>query len=91
MFNNPRTLIILLIIVVLLFGASKLPGLARNLGRSARILKAEAEGLSEDGKKSDAAPDTTVAESSSIEGSASNDSPRNSIDDDTRDSQPKQQ
>lgn len=38
-------LLIVLGIVVLLFGATKLPLLAKNLGSSARILKSELRGL----------------------------------------------
>jgi sec-independent protein translocase protein TatA len=41
--------IILLVIILLLFGAPKLPGLAKSLGQSFKILKAEA--------KSDKQPD----------------------------------
>lgn len=40
--------IILLLIVVLLFGAKRLPDTARGLGRSLRILKAETKGLRDD-------------------------------------------
>ncbi|MFI6638483.1 twin-arginine translocase TatA/TatE family subunit [Streptomyces sp. NPDC050504] len=36
---------ILLIVVVLVFGAKKLPELARSMGKSARILKSEAEAM----------------------------------------------
>lgn len=43
-FNGP-TIAILVILAILLFGAKKLPDLARSLGRSARILKAESKGL----------------------------------------------
>ncbi|HEY8480863.1 MAG TPA: twin-arginine translocase TatA/TatE family subunit [Spirillospora sp.] len=41
-------ILIILGVVLLLFGSSKLPALARSLGRSARILKAETKGLHED-------------------------------------------
>ena len=38
---NGPTLVVILIIVLLLFGAPKLPGLAKSLGQSMRILKKE--------------------------------------------------
>jgi sec-independent protein translocase protein TatA len=44
--------LILLLIVLLLFGARRLPDMARGLGRSLRIFKAETKGLMND----DAAP-----------------------------------
>ena len=47
LFEKPAFLILILI-VLLLFGAKRLPDLARGLGRSARILKAETEGLRTD-------------------------------------------
>ncbi|QXJ19878.1 Sec-independent protein translocase subunit TatA [Actinomadura graeca] len=51
---------IILVVVLLLFGSAKLPQLARSLGKSARILKAETKGLHDDddadgGKKSESA------------------------------------
>lgn len=45
--GTPEILIIALV-VVLLFGATKLPQMARSLGQSARVFKAEARGLKED-------------------------------------------
>ncbi|WP_116248605.1 Sec-independent protein translocase subunit TatA [Nocardiopsis sp. FIRDI 009] len=42
---NGPTIAILVILALLLFGAKKLPDLARSVGRSARILKAESKGL----------------------------------------------
>lgn len=41
-------LILLLVVLVLLFGASKLPTAARSIGQSLRIFKAETKGLRAD-------------------------------------------
>jgi sec-independent protein translocase protein TatA len=46
---EPWHLIVVLVVVVLLFGSKKLPDLARGLGKSMRILKAETKALQEDG------------------------------------------
>ena len=48
-FGAPEILLILLV-VLLLFGAKKLPETARGLGRSMRIFKAETKGLKDDDK-----------------------------------------
>ena len=44
---------IILLILVLLFGAKKLPELARGSGRALRIFKAETKGLIDDDEDSD--------------------------------------
>ncbi|SFC47800.1 sec-independent protein translocase protein TatA [Nocardioides terrae] len=41
-------LVLILLVVVLLFGATKLPELARGSGRALRIFKAETKGLMDD-------------------------------------------
>jgi sec-independent protein translocase protein TatA len=41
-------LLIIFAVIVLLFGASKLPDLARGSGRALRIFKAETKGLGDD-------------------------------------------
>ena len=46
-------LLIVLAIVILIFGASKLPELARGSGRALRIFKAETKGLADDDKSDD--------------------------------------
>jgi sec-independent protein translocase protein TatA len=40
--------LIILLVIVILFGSAKLPSLARSLGKSMRILKAETKGLRDD-------------------------------------------
>ncbi|MGM7665908.1 twin-arginine translocase TatA/TatE family subunit [Microbacterium sp. A93] len=47
LFAGPH-LWIILIIIVLLFGAAKLPALAKSLGQSARLFKGEMKALKED-------------------------------------------
>ena len=47
-------IILILLVLVLLFGAKKLPDLSRSMGRSLRIFKSETKGLRDDDK--DAAP-----------------------------------
>jgi sec-independent protein translocase protein TatA len=45
---GPPEIILILLVVVLLFGAKKLPETARGLGRSLRIFKAETKSMKED-------------------------------------------
>ncbi len=44
-------LLIIIAIVLLLFGAPKLPGLARSLGQSMRIFKSEVKQMKDDDKE----------------------------------------
>ncbi|AZP16568.1 preprotein translocase subunit TatA [Streptomyces antibioticus] len=43
-------IILILVVIILLFGAKKLPDMARSLGKSARILKSEAKAMKDEGK-----------------------------------------
>lgn len=45
---EPWHLILVLLVVVLLFGSKKLPEIARGLGKSMRILKAETKAMRDD-------------------------------------------
>jgi len=47
---GPLEIVLIFILVMVLFGAKRLPDAARGLGRSLRIFKAETKGLAEDGK-----------------------------------------
>jgi sec-independent protein translocase protein TatA len=57
--------LIIIAALMLLFGASRLPQMARSLGQSARILRAETRGLSDDKDKE--RKNTATAEPQSIE------------------------
>ena len=45
---RPWHIIVLVVVLILLFGAKRLPDAARSLGRSLRIIKAETKGLVDD-------------------------------------------
>ncbi|GHH75441.1 Sec-independent protein translocase protein TatA [Streptomyces sulfonofaciens] len=57
-------IILILVVIVLLFGAKKLPDMARSLGKSARILKSEAKAMKSDGATPTAPADPPAADSS---------------------------
>ena len=64
LFAGPH-LWILLIVILLLFGAAKLPALAKSMGQSARIFKGEMKAMKDDAARTDsaAAEPTTVKDS----------------------------
>lgn len=49
--DNPMLLIVLVLIIVLVFGANRLPGAARSLGRSLRIFKSEVRQMNDETPK----------------------------------------
>ena len=48
LFDSPWKIAIIAILLIVLYGSKKLPGAARSLGQSMRILKREVQGLHED-------------------------------------------
>jgi len=54
---GPTEILLVLLVLVLLFGAKKLPELARGSGRALRIFKSETRGLLDD-EPADTAPST---------------------------------
>ncbi|MFJ5224676.1 Sec-independent protein translocase subunit TatA [Streptomyces sp. NPDC088400] len=49
---KPLEIVLIIVVILLLFGAKKLPDMARSLGKSARILKSEAKAMKKDDDKS---------------------------------------
>jgi len=51
--REPSHILILLIVILVLFGAKRLPDSARSLGRSLRIFKSEMKEMTTDDKKAE--------------------------------------
>ena len=51
--REPSHILILLLVVLVLFGAKRLPDSARSLGKSMRIFKSELKEMKQNDKKSD--------------------------------------
>lgn len=51
--KEPSHIILLLVVLILLFGAKRLPDSARSLGRSMRIFKSEMKEMNTEEKKND--------------------------------------
>jgi sec-independent protein translocase protein TatA len=58
---GPRELVVLLIIVLLVFGAKRMPDIARSLGKSARILKSETRAMKAENASASAPAASTPA------------------------------
>jgi len=63
---KPWHIIVLVVVILLLFGARRLPDLARSVGQSLKIFKKEVKDLTDDGKFNDSnepsVDDTTPAQ-----------------------------
>jgi sec-independent protein translocase protein TatA len=60
--------LVILAIVILVFGAAKLPDLARGTGQALRIFKAETKGLRDGDDKTDTAQSTAQTADKPLEG-----------------------
>ena len=56
LFDSPWKILIIAVVIIVFFGSRKLPGAARSLGQSMRILKREVQGLHEDDEPAAPAP-----------------------------------
>lgn len=55
--REPSHILLLLLVVVVLFGAKRLPDSARSLGKSMRIFKSEMKEMKDESKDLDKGPD----------------------------------
>lgn len=58
LFDSPWKILIVAVVLIVLFGSTKLPVAARSLGRSMRILKSEVSGLHDDDAEAEKATST---------------------------------
>jgi sec-independent protein translocase protein TatA len=70
---GPPEIILIILVLVLLFGAKKLPELARGSGRALRIFKAETKGLMDDDDDPDENAKHKTAEQREIDAQRSRD------------------
>jgi sec-independent protein translocase protein TatA len=88
-------LLIILAVILLLFGAPKLPALAKSIGQSMRIFKGEVDELKKDAKdgKSDQAadgtPTNTTAQNTAVQNTAAQSTPAPTPVDPSTESNPK--
>ena len=76
-------ILLILVVILLIFGASRLPALAKSMGQSARVFKSEMKQMKDDGTaqseaaddQSDSSTASSTAAPSSTEG-ASPDTPK---------------
>ena len=62
LFDQPLALVVIILLVVVLFGAARLPNAARQVGRSMRIFKSEVKEMKNDGKDEAAAKKRETSE-----------------------------
>jgi len=67
-FRNPVIILVLILLAFLLFGANKLPKMARNMGQSMRILKSEVKEMKAEGKDGEPTKKAAEDDSEAVEG-----------------------
>jgi len=70
--------LLILAVILLLFGAAKLPALAKSVGQSARVFKGEMKAMKEDDKPAAPAPAPVVSEPTATSAADTGDTPRTS-------------
>jgi sec-independent protein translocase protein TatA len=60
LFDSPWKILIVAVVIIVLFGSKKLPGAARSLGQSMRILKREVSDLHHDEEPASAPKDSAT-------------------------------
>lgn len=69
LFDSPWPIVIIIVVALLLFAAPKLPGMARSLGQSMRILRSEVKEMrGEDGKSTSSSSSSSGSAEGPVEG-----------------------
>jgi sec-independent protein translocase protein TatA len=72
---NGWHLLIVILVVLLIFGAPKLPGLARSLGQSMRIFRQEVKAMKDDDDPDEATSSSAMSAKKTTNASATKSSP----------------
>jgi sec-independent protein translocase protein TatA len=70
LFDSPWKILIVAVVIIVFFGSRKLPGAARSLGQSMRILKREVQGLNEDEAEAPATEPAAAAAAAQLQATA---------------------
>jgi sec-independent protein translocase protein TatA len=70
LFDKPWLILVIVLLFIVMFGSRKLPGAARSLGQSMRILKKEMSGLHEEQDDAEAAPAAPAAAPAQLQATA---------------------
>jgi sec-independent protein translocase protein TatA len=70
LFDKPWLILVIVLLFIVMFGSRKLPGAARSLGQSMRILKKEMSGLHEEEDDAKAAPAAPAAAPAQLQATA---------------------
>ena len=70
LFDSPWKILIVAVVIIVFFGSRKLPGAARSLGQSMRILKREVQGLHEEDDEAPAAQPAPAAAPAQLQATA---------------------
>ena len=73
--ESPVTVILILVVILLLFGAPKLPGMARSLGQSMRIFKSEVKEMKRDDEPTVTVNGQPVANGQTVAGATGHTAP----------------
>ena len=76
--DNPIKIALIIVVLLLVFGAKRLPEIGRSLGQSMREFRSATKGLHDDETKAEAAPESPAAQPQATQDDAAKRAPKRS-------------